>query len=110
MENCTPIATPCDGYTAISLATADEERADQQLYSLMVGSLMWAAVATRLDIGWIVNRLTQFCANPAIRHRNAVTRVLRYIAGTLLYAIVLGGMQGLERNLIGYTDADYSRI
>jgi hypothetical protein len=110
LENCTPIATPCDGYTAISPATADEEREDQQLYSSMVGSLMWAVVATRLDIGWITNRLSQFCADPAVRHRNAVIRVLRYIAGTLLYTIVLGGMQGPERNLVGYTDADYGGI
>ena len=45
-----------------------------------------------------------------MRHRNAVIRVLRYIAGTLQFAIVLGGIQGPERNLIGYADADYGGI
>jgi hypothetical protein len=110
MESCTPIATPCDGYVSISPAKADEERVDQQLYSSMVGSLMWATVATRFDIAWIANRLSQFCVDPTIRHRNAIVRVLRYIAGTLQYSIVLGGMQGPKRNLIGYTDADYGGI
>ena len=110
MENCTPIATPYDGYVSISPATADEERVDQQLYSLMVGSLMWAVVATQFDIAWISNRLSQYCVDPVVRHRNAVIRVLRYIARTLQLGVVLGGTQGPERNLIGYTDADYSGI
>jgi hypothetical protein len=110
LENCTPVATPCDGYTSISPATADEERADQQLYSSMVGSVMWGAVATRFDVAWITNRLTQFCVDPTIRHQNAVIRILRYVAGTLQFAIVLGGLQGPDRNLVGYTDADYGGI
>jgi hypothetical protein len=58
MENYTPITTPYDGYVSIPLATVDEERVDQQLYSSMVGSLMWAVVATRFDIAWISNRLS----------------------------------------------------
>ncbi len=28
LENCSPVATPCDGYTAISLAEDGEERTD----------------------------------------------------------------------------------
>ena len=110
LENCTPVATPCDGYTGISPATADEERADQQLYSSMVGSVMWGAVATRFDVAWITNRLTQFCIDPTVRHQNAVIRILRYIAGTLQFAIVLGGLQEPDRNLVGYTDADYGGV
>ncbi len=50
LENCSPVATPCDGYTTISPAKDDEERTDQQLYSSMIGSLMWGAIATRPDI------------------------------------------------------------
>ncbi len=50
LENYSPVVTSCNRYTAMSPAKDNEERTDQQLYSSIVGSMMWGAVATCLDI------------------------------------------------------------
>ena len=66
LENCTPIATLCDEYTAILPVIPDEEQTNQQLYSSMAGSLTWGVVIIRLDISWINGRLSQFCIDSTI--------------------------------------------
>ena len=73
----------------------------------MVSSLIWGTVATRLDISWITSRLSQFCVDSIVRHRNAVIRVLWYIFGTLQFAIILGRLYQPDQNLVGYSNADY---
>ena len=74
-------------------------------YRQAIGSLMYAAVATRPDIAFAVSTLSQFLENPGEAHWDAVKRVFRYLAGTRGHVLTYGG----ERmELIGYTDADGS--
>jgi hypothetical protein len=74
-------------------------------YREAVGSLMYAAVATRPDIAFAVSALSQFLSNPGSIHWEAVKRVFRYLAGTKTWELTYGSEQhGLE----GYTDADGS--
>ena len=47
-----------------------------------IGSLMYAAIATRPDIAYAVNSLSQFNVKPSWTHWNAVKHVLRYLHGT----------------------------
>jgi hypothetical protein len=55
-----------------------------------------------------VNQLASYCTEPAIRHWNAVIRILRYLKGTINYRLQLGlpGTYGLK--LQGFCDADYA--
>ena len=70
---------------------------------------MWVANGTWMDIAYAIGQLSQHCAQPTIRHWNAVLRILRYLKGTRDYAVVYGReTQGPEAGLLGYSDADYA--
>ena len=80
-------------------------RMDKTPYREAIGSLMYAAVATRPDISFAVSMLSQFLENPGEAHWEAVKRIFRYLAGTREHALTYGGE---EHELTGYTDADGS--
>ena len=71
-------------------------------YREAIGSLMYAAVATRPDIAFAVSYLSQFLENPGEAHWEATKRVFCYLGGTKAFQLTYGG----ERHeLEGYTDA-----
>jgi len=72
-------------------------------YREAIGSLMYAAVATRPDIAFAVSTLSRFLENPGEAHWQAVKRVFRYLAGTRNHALTYGAEQ---YDLTRYTDAD----
>ncbi|TFY61298.1 hypothetical protein EVG20_g7113 [Dentipellis fragilis] len=72
-------------------------------YREAIGSLMYAAVATRPDIVFAISTLLQFLDNPGEVHWEAVKCVFHYLAGTKTLALTFGGE---EHELVGYTDAD----
>ena len=80
--------------------------AEKTPYRPLVGSLMYLAVATRPDIAYAVGRLSSFldCYRP--EHWDAAIRVLRYLKGSRLYSLSLGGTNSLQLN--GYSDSDYA--
>ena len=52
-------------------------------YASVVGSLMYAMVCTRPDIGYAaVGVVSRFMSNPGKEHWNAVKWILRYLKGT----------------------------
>jgi hypothetical protein len=75
-------------------------------YRSLVGSLMYIAIGTRPDIAYAVGRLASYldCYRP--EHWEAAIRVLKYLKGTRLLSLVLGGTHPLQ--LIGYSDSDYA--
>ena len=75
-------------------------------YRSLVGSLMHLSVATRPDISYAVGRLSSFLDCYRLEHWVAATRVLRYLKGTRLYTLTLGGKNPLC--LTGYSDSDYA--
>ena len=91
-----------------SVPTAPEvkEWAERTPYRSLIGSLMYIAVGTRPDIAYAVGRLASFldCYRP--EHWEAGIRVLRYLKGTRLLNLVLGGTNTMR--LVGYSDSDYA--
>ena len=75
-------------------------------YRSLVGSLMYFSVATRPDISYAVGRLSSFLDCFRLEHWEAAIRVLRYLKGTRLLNLVLGGKNPLS--LSGYSDSDYA--
>ena len=63
----------------------------------MVGSLLYAAISTRPDIGHAVSMLTRFMQNPGPKHVVAARRVLRYLKGTTSTGLVFNGNNGQEQ-------------
>ena len=72
-------------------------------YRQAIGSIMYAAVATRPDIAFAVSLLSQFLDNPGEVHWQAVKRIFCYLKGTRDLTLTYGS----ERHeLLGYTDAN----
>lgn len=82
MENANPVLTPMDGNEALTPSSADDPRTKQLEYQKTIGSLMYAMVCTRPDLAYAVGKLSQFTHDPAVRHRTALDRVLKYLKGT----------------------------
>ena len=75
---------------------------DKAQYQSMVGSLLYAVMATRPDIAQAVGAASKFCAQPT---EAAVKRVLHYLSGTRDLAL---RYQNSEEPPTGYSDADWA--
>jgi hypothetical protein len=75
-------------------------------YRTLVGKLMYVAIGTRPDIAYAVGRLASVldCYRP--EHWEAAIRVVRYLKGTRLLRLELGGDSVTE--LVGHSDSDYA--
>lgn len=60
----------------------------KQLYQSIVGSILYAACLTRMDLSHTTAKLAQFCAAPAEHHMLAAKHALRYLAGTRTLGLV----------------------
>ena len=76
------------------------------LYRSLVGSLNYLAVATRPDIAFAVGRLASVldCYRP--EHWDAAIRVIRYLKGTRLFCLTLGGFNPVHP--ISFADSDWA--
>lgn len=103
--------------------SADQEQldapVDQQRYMELVGTLLYASVATRLDTSHAAHYLASQMQAPKRRHMQAAERVLRYWAGTLDVGLVFGSRNGaaagdsrgraqLQLDVCAYADADWA--
>jgi hypothetical protein len=76
-------------------------RKDHLRYSQIVGSLMYVASATRLDISFVVSKMSRFSANPENDHWCGIDCVTRYLKGTMCHGIHYSGYPSV---LEGYSD------
>ncbi len=68
----------------------DMEHMHHTPYREAIGSLMYLAVATHLDIAFVVLTLSQFLDNPGVLHWEAAKKVFRYILVTKTTELVYG--------------------
>lgn len=106
MDNANPVATPADANVKLRKSDGVSKPVHQHIYQSMVGSLLYAAMATRPDIAQAVSAVSKFNANLDASHLTAVKRILRYLKGRVNLALKY------ERSdckaLIGYSDADWA--
>jgi hypothetical protein len=69
---------------------------------------MYAAIATRLDIAYAMNRLVSFMANPTLSHWNAAKQVMQYLKGTRNYGITFSKVDGPDDPVHRYSDASFA--
>lgn len=82
----------------------------------ITGTLMYAAVSTRLDISHAVHYLSSHLVAPTVRHEQAAERVLRYLSGTKEIGLVFGSrnsaIAGAPEPTVmecsAYADADWA--
>lgn len=102
MEGCRPSSFPID--QNLKLIMDDQEpKVDATTYRRLIGRLLYLQ-ATRPDIAYSVNTLSQFVSDPRQNHMNALLRVLRYIKATTGQGILLPKEGGT--NLVAYADSD----
>jgi hypothetical protein len=100
------VSTPANGYANIIKAEPDEPLTDVCGYQTLVGKLNWLARASRPDISFVIQKLSQFAHKPSVRHLGGARYVLQYLARTADFTIKYS-REELPR-LDGYADADYA--
>ena len=106
MDNCKSVSTPMEASVSFSKLTESEEPVDVTLYQAAVGSLNYAAIATRPDLSTVVGKLSQFMQKPGKDHWVAVKRALRYVQGTLDFGLKFESSDSFV--LHGFADADWA--
>lgn len=87
MEDCKLVKTPLDTNQVLTkeMAPKNDVKTSEMKnvpYKEALGSLMYAYLVTRMDLGCAVSTLSAFAENPGKSHWNALKRVLRYMKGT----------------------------
>lgn len=105
--NCTPAETPMVVGCKLSKAPEDYicTALFRERYQEAIGSLMYAMLCTRPDIAYAVKTLSRFASNPMKTHWTAVTRVFKYLKGTINATLVYKPCK--DPILSGFTDAAY---
>ncbi|GJW11627.1 zinc finger, CCHC-type containing protein [Tanacetum coccineum] len=104
-EDCSPVSTPMDPVEKLKPHTG--KPVDQLEYSRAIGCLMYAMTSTRPDIAYVVGRLSRFTSNPSRQHWKAITRVFKYLRGTMNYGL---SYMGYPSVLEGYSDASWNQL
>jgi hypothetical protein len=68
---------------------------------------MYAAIGTRPDIAYAVNKLCSFNHDPDLVHWTAAKRILRYLRGTKELGITYA-KNGADGEFYGYADASFA--
>jgi len=111
-----PISTPMDPSVVKSLmhpSPSDPPLSPGDSYDLtcipycsLVGSLMYLAVGTRLDISFAITCLCQFLDCYQRLYWNAAICVVCYLKGTHLLTLILGGNPELDP--VGFSDSSHA--
>ncbi|KAD3336516.1 hypothetical protein E3N88_32035 [Mikania micrantha] len=101
-QGCRPSSFPMEPNLKLDKSET-EPKADSNQYRRLVGRLLYLQ-ATRPDITYAVNVLSQFVVDPRQNHLNAAHRVLRYLKASPSQGILLPQDGG--HNLATYCDSD----
>jgi len=86
MTECHPVTTPLDPNIKLNKTSNDTEPVPPQLvyeYSTVIGSLNFAAIATRPDLKYTVYELSQFMNNLSPIHWTTAKHAFHYIKDIL---------------------------
>ncbi|GKB99788.1 zinc finger, CCHC-type containing protein [Tanacetum coccineum] len=101
-KDCSLVSTPMDPVEKLKPNTG--KHVDQLKYSRAIGCLMYAMTSTRPDIAYVVGKLSRFTSNPNRQHSKAITRVFKYLRGTMNYGLSYVGYPSV---LEAYSDASW---
>ncbi|KAF5763047.1 putative RNA-directed DNA polymerase [Helianthus annuus] len=103
MLGCKPCSFPMEQNVKLE-DDSEDIRVDANMYKWLVGRLLYLQ-ATRPDLTYWVNVLSQFVSDPRQNHLDAAMRVLRYLKATPGQGILFPKNGGTK--LVTYCDADW---
>ena len=108
MHDANPVSTPLD----LSIKLEAKEPNTEPLFQFgnftsLTGLLMYAAIGTRPNIVYAMNKLCSFNNNPDLAHWTTAKCVLRYLKGTKESGITYR-RKGNQGKFYGYADASFS--
>eukprot|EP00795_Rhopilema_esculentum_P007998 gene7998-biopygen1703 len=106
LQDANPVCTPLDPNVKLVADDGNSKPVDNIQYQSMIGSLLYAAIATRPDIAQAVGALSQFNSAPTEAHLTAVKRVFRYLKGTINLSLVYKKSESKE--VTGFSDASWA--
>ena len=115
MLECKPVRVPIPIGVKLSMdqcPMTHEQEEDMSCvpFGIVVGSLMYEMVCTRLSIAHAVEFLSRYMSKPWKEHWTTIKRVFRYLCGTTSYGLCYQGRLGLDRvvDIHGFVDVDYA--
>ena len=103
-----PVSTPLDPNVTL-VPNPDGNSGDcSNMFASLLGKLQYIAIATCLDISYVVNRLASYTANPSLQHHTALKQILQYLSGTRSYGITYKAVEDQPDFFHGYADAAYA--
>ena len=111
MENAKPTSTQLPPSIRLSdkdsPSTEEERKLNGKIpYASAVGSIMYAMVANRPNLAYVIGVVSRYMSNPRRKHWEAVKHILRYLRGTKDARLTFGSNNLTE--VEGYTDSDYA--
>ena len=103
MSGCKPVETPMDPNIKLE-ACGEGILVDRGKLERLVGKLIYLT-HTRLDINFVVSKVSQFLSNPSEGHMEAVYQILRYLKKDLERGLMF--KKTLNHSLEIYTDSDW---
>jgi len=102
-----PAKSPLDPQTDLADTHCEDKPANRKEYLSIVGSLMYAALGSRLDIAFSVTALSRYNVQPLEIHTTAAKRVLRYLKTTAGFQIHYRQLPN-PITIVGYPDSDWA--
>lgn len=81
-------------------------RSDHKLFQRLISWLIFLATATRPNISYTVNQLSQFLMKPRQVHLAAAKHILCYLQATIDHGLVFDVKR--RQGLVAYTDSAYA--
>ena len=106
LSQAKPSVTPADVNVRLVKNDGVSKPVDRTSYQSMVGSLLYASIATRPDISQAVGAVSKFNSCPTEAHLTAVKRIFHYLKGTINLGIKYE--RSADNHLVGFSDADWA--
>ena len=105
LEDAKTVSTPSDPNVKLEKEDGYSNPVDATYYQSLVGSLLYAAMATRPDIAHAAGMLGRYNSAPNEAHMTAAKRVCRYLKGTIDIKLVY---TETVCEAVDYSDADWA--
>jgi hypothetical protein len=87
-------STPANSTTVLTDFKDDKDHDKKFDYRQVIGKLLYLEKSIRPDISCAVHQCARFCANPKIKHAEAVKRIGRYLLATKDKGLIMSPTKG----------------